>query len=156
MVRICLTLFLLPVAGVALMLLYFFLVVRELNWTTVVQGLWFGIYIAMSALPMMLLLGGPLLALAAWRHWWRAWQSMVGGAVLAGALPLAGALQTLQDERLRLWYRLDNFANIVPWFLGGALYGLVFWLVAIRGNPLAALRPISSSSVVAGERSRVA
>ena len=148
--RICLTLFLLPVAGVALMLLYFFLVARELNWTTVVQMLWFGAYIAISALPIVLLLGGPLLALAAWRHWWSAWQSMIGGAVLAGALPLAGAVQILQDEKLHLWYRLEKFSNIIPWLLGGMIYGLVFWLVAIRGNPLAALRPTSSSSAVSG------
>ena len=133
--RILLTLLLLPFSCVVLMPVFFVFEAREPSWMTVVQGLWFGLYAVIGALPLMLLLGGPLIALASWRRWWRLWQVMIGGAVLAGALPVALALRVLQDEKLHLWYRLEQFSLVAQWLVGGLIYGLVFWLVAVRNNP---------------------
>ena len=137
--RILLTLFLLPLASIVLVPIYYFISAQQLNWIVGVQALWFGAYAALSAIPLALILGAPLLLLAAWRSWWHAWQFMLGGAVVAAALPLASALRVLHDEKLHLSYRLESFGAVVPWLVGGLVYGLVFWFVAIRGNPLASL-----------------
>ncbi len=149
--RICLTLFLLPLLCLPLMPVLFLLDAKDPNWMTAVQGLWFGAYAAIGAIPTLLLLGGPLLLLAAWRRWWNAWHFVLGGAVLAAAVPIASALHVLQDEKLHLWYRLENFSVAVPWLVGGLVYGWVFWLVAIWRNPLAASPTVSMSAGVASE-----
>jgi hypothetical protein len=154
--RVLLTLFLLPLSVILLMPVFFMVSARQLDWTTVVQGLWFGAYATTGTLPLSLIGGAPLLLLAAWRRWWKPWHFMLGGAALVGALPLWSALRLLQDERLHLWYRLETFQTVWPWFVGGLAYGLVFWIIAIRGNSLALSHPQTDPLVESGSRSGAA
>jgi len=63
--------------------------------------------------------------------WWSA--TVVG--FLSVFLPiLIGSWSSLTNSTLRLNYRLERLGDNYPWLILGAVGGLLYWLLAVRGN----------------------
>jgi hypothetical protein len=62
------------------------------------------------------------------------WNSIAVGFFSALLPVLASDWLLLVDERLRLHYRMERFADSYPWLAMGAIGGLLFWLLAIFRN----------------------
>jgi hypothetical protein len=95
----------------------------------------------LGPLPVVLLVGAvtlviflPLLLLAA-RFVKLSLLTLSAVGFLSSLLPvLVGAWSFLGNDRLRVGFRAQRFAEQYPWLVMGAVGGVLFWVFAIAGN----------------------
>lgn len=78
----------------------------------------------------------PIFVALAWLGRVTPLSSAIAGATASLLIPSIPAWSQLWDTKLYLNYRLWQFIDLWPFAILGALSGLAFWLVALRGNPL--------------------
>jgi hypothetical protein len=83
---------------------------------------------------VLLLVFLPLLLLVSKFAKLSLWSSVAVGFLSALLPVLVSAWSFLMDERLRVNYRIERFADSYPWLAMGAMGGLLFWLLAIFRN----------------------
>jgi len=82
----------------------------------------------------MLLVFVPLLLLTSRFLKLSLWTSVAVG-FLSALLPVLGfAWSLLIDDRLRIGFRVERFAESYPWLAMGLIGGALFWLFAVVGN----------------------
>ena len=84
---------------------------------------------------LITVVGLPLLVVA-WRfcllRWWHA---ALAGAAAGAVLLLPMLMSTALDARLHWQYRLAQFTLLLGPVALGVAHGILFWLLALRGNP---------------------
>jgi len=90
--------------------------------------------VVLLVLAVMLVIFLPLLFLAA-RFFKLSLWALAAVGFLSALLPLlVGAWSFLTNGRLRVGFRVDDFAENYPWLAMGAVGGMLFWLFAVAGN----------------------
>jgi hypothetical protein len=90
--------------------------------------------IVLLAFVVGLALFVPLLVLTSRFRSVSLWNCVAIGFVSALLPVLFSNWSTLANSRLRLGFRIEQLMDSYPWLILGSLGGLLFWLLALRGN----------------------
>jgi hypothetical protein len=95
-------------------------------------GFW--VWLALGSYPIVLNVGLPAFLLAKRYGRPQLWHALVVGA-LGGFVVVAGpALGNLFNDRLHLWFRIEQLASAYPFVITGVVIGGVYWFLAFWHN----------------------